>query len=248
MFAHGALCMAVSGKCYLSLHHQATSANRGSCAQICRRGYRVYDDRQGVEREVTHPNIMSPKDLKTIQFINKMMLAGVTVFKIEGRARGPEYVSTVVQCYREAIDAVCAGTYDVARIAQWNERLREVFNRGFWDGYYLGQRLGEWTPFAGSSAVREKEYVAHIVKYFSKIGGAEVEVERGERALNDRILIIGPTTGVVDMTISEMRYELEPVSRATKGQRISIPVPRKVRANDKLYLFRERTEVQHFKG
>ena len=248
MFAHGALCMAVSGKCYLSLHHQATSANRGSCAQICRRGYRVYDDRQGVELEVTHPNIMSPKDLKTIHFINKMMLAGVTIFKIEGRARGPEYVSTVVQCYREAIDAVCAGTYDEARIAQWNERLREVFNRGFWDGYYLGQRLGEWTPFAGSSAVREKEYVAHIVKYFSKIGVAEVEVESGELALGDRILIIGPTTGVVDITISEMRYELEPVSHATKGQRISIPVPRKVRANDKLYLFRERTEVQHFKG
>lgn len=248
MFAHGALCMAVSGKCYLSLHYQATSANRGRCAQICRRAYRVYDECQDVELDVTHPNIMSPKDLKTIHFLNKMMLAGVTVFKIEGRARGAEYVSTVVQCYREAIDAICAGQYNTEQITHWDERLKEVFNRGFWDGYYLGQRLGEWTPFAGSSAVREKEYMGYVVKYFSKIGVAEIELESGELAVGDRILIIGPTTGVLDMTLSEIRYDLLPVSLASRGQRISVPVSRKVRTNDKLYLFKERIETQKLRG
>lgn len=246
MFAHGALCMAVSGKCYLSLHEMNKSANRGSCGQICRRSYRVIDDRGGVELEVEHPNIMSPKDLKTIHFINKMMLAGVRVFKIEGRARGPEYVSHVVSSYRAAIDAVCDGSYSTDKIAIWDERLREVFNRGFWDGYYLGQRLGEWTPFAGSSAVREKEYIAHVVKYFSKIGIAEIEIESNALSVGDRILIIGPTTGSLDQEVTEIRYDLEPVVKATKGQRVSIPVQRKVRTNDRLYLFKERTEVQLF--
>lgn len=244
MFAHGALCMAVSGKCYLSIHEQNKSANRGSCVQICRRAYRVYDEQSGVELAVSHPNIMSPKDLKTIHFINKMMLAGVRVFKIEGRARGPEYVSAVVSCYREAVNAVCEGTYGEEQIERWDARLSEVFNRGFWDGYYLGQRLGAWTPFAGSCAVREKEYAARVVKYFSKIGVAEIEIESSALSVGDRILISGPTTGVVDMMVTEMRRDLYAVQTAAKGQRVSIPVEKKVRPNDRLYLFKERSVPQ----
>ena len=242
MFAHGALCMAVSGKCYLSLHEHNSSANRGACAQICRRGYIVKDKDSGLELDIENQYIMSPKDLKTIHFINKMMDAGVRVFKIEGRARGPEYVYTVCRCYKEAIEAHCNGTYDEEAIGRWDERLATVFNRGFWDGYYLGQRLGEWTHRYGSGATRQKIYVGKGIKYFSRLGVAEFEIESGELHVGDEIVITGPTTGVIIQKVEEIRYELQTVEKATKGQRISIPVKEKVRPSDKLYRFDKREE------
>ncbi|MCE8180513.1 U32 family peptidase [Porphyromonas gingivalis] len=242
MFAHGALCMAVSGKCYLSLHEHNSSANRGACAQICRRGYTVKDKDSGLELDIENQYIMSPKDLKTIHFINKMMDAGVRVFKIEGRARGPEYVYTVCRCYKEAIEAYCNGTYDEEAIGRWDEQLATVFNRGFWDGYYLGQRLGEWTHRYGSGATRQKIYVGKGIKYFSRLGVAEFEIESGELHIGDEIVITGPTTGVIIQKVEEIRYELQTVEEATKGQRISIPVKEKVRPSDKLYRFDKREE------
>ncbi|ATS01031.1 U32 family peptidase [Porphyromonas gingivalis] len=242
MFAHGALCMAVSGKCYLSLHEHNSSANRGACAQICRRGYTVKDKDSGLELDIENQYIMSPKDLKTIHFINKMMDAGVRVFKIEGRARGPEYVYTVCRCYKEAIEAYCNGTYDEESIGRWDEQLATVFNRGFWDGYYLGQRLGEWTHRYGSGATRQKIYVGKGIKYFSRLGVAEFEIESGELHIGDEIVITGPTTGVIIQKVEEIRYELQTVEKATKGQRISIPVKEKVRPSDKLYRFDKREE------
>lgn len=242
MFAHGALCMAVSGKCYLSLHEHNSSANRGACAQICRRGYTVKDKDSGLELDIENQYIMSPKDLKTIHFINKMMDAGVRVFKIEGRARGPEYVYTVCRCYKEAIEAYCNGTYDEEAIGRWDEQLATVFNRGFWDGYYLGQRLGEWTHRYGSRATRQKIYVGKGIKYFSRLGVAEFEIESGELHIGDEIVITGPTTGVIIQKVEEIRYELQTVEKATKGQRISIPVKEKVRPSDKLYRFDKREE------
>ncbi|AUR46030.1 collagenase precursor [Porphyromonas gingivalis] len=242
MFAHGALCMAVSGKCYLSLHEHNSSANRGACAQICRRGYTVKDKDSGLELDIENQYIMSPKDLKTIHFINKMMDAGVRVFKIEGRARGPEYVYTVCRCYKEAIEAYCNGTYDEEAIGRWDEQLATVFNRGFWDGYYLGQRLGEWTHRYGSGATRQKIYVGKGIKYFSRLGVAEFEIESGELHIGDEIVITGPTTGVIIQKVEEIRYELQTVEKATKGQRISIPVKEKVRPSDKLYRFDKREE------
>lgn len=248
MFAHGALCMAVSGKCYLSLHELNKSANRGACGQICRRAYRVYDKTSDVELEVENANIMSPKDLKTIHFLNKMIDAGVRVFKIEGRARGPEYVDTVVRCYREAIEAICEGTYTPERIAEWDARLSTVFNRGFWDGYYLGQRLGEWTPIYGSAATKQKVYKAKVTNYFSKLGVAELSLEAGSLAVGDEILITGPTTGLVRTTLQEIRFDLQPIERGEQGTRVSIPVPSKVRPGDRVYLFEERTERQESFG
>ncbi len=242
MFAHGALCMAVSGKCYLSLHEHNSSANRGACAQICRRGYTVKDKDSGLELDIENQYIMSPKDLKTIHFINKMMDAGVRVFKIEGRARGPEYVYTVCRCYKEAIEACSNGTYDEEAIGRWDEQLATVFNRGFWDGYYLGQRLGEWTHRYGSGATRQKIYVGKGIKYFSRLGVAEFEIESGELHIGDEIVITGPTTGVIIQKVEEIRYELQTVEKATKGQRISIPVKEKVRPSDKLYRFDKREE------
>ena len=242
MFAHGALCMAVSGKCYLSLHEHNSSANRGACAQICRRGYTVKDKDSGLELDIENQYIMSPKDLKTIHFINKMMDAGVRVFKIEGRARGPEYVYTVCRCYKDAIEAYCNGTYDEEAIGRWDEQLATVFNRGFWDGYYLGQRLGEWTHRYGSGATRQKIYVGKGIKYFSRLGVAEFEIESGELHIGDEIVITGPTTGVIIQKVEEIRYELQTVEKATKGQRISIPVKEKVRPSDKLYRFDKREE------
>ena len=244
MFAHGALCMAVSGKCYLSLHELGRSANRGACGQVCRRSYRVFDETSDIELKVENSNIMSPKDLKTVHFINKMMDAGVRVFKIEGRARGPEYVHTVVSVYKEAIRAVCNGTYSPEKIAEWDERLATVFNRGFWNGYYLGQRLGEWTPIYGSAATREKVFVGKITNYFSKLGVAEVLLEAGSLAQGDRIIITGPTTGLVEEDLAEIRLELKPVEEAPKGSVISIPVPEKVRPNDRVYQFNERQTTQ----
>ena len=263
MFCHGALCMAISGKCYLSLHNANRSANRGECVQICRRGYRVEDVETGNELLVDNKYIMSPKDLKTIRFIDKMMDAGVRVFKIEGRARGAEYVDTVVRCYKEAIKAVLhdkningngnvnetrrdepqanSGNKTFTEEAKdaWDERLSRVFNRGFWDGYYLGQTLGEWNDSYGSKATEKKVYAAKTIKYFSKIGVAEFQVEAHDIKVGDKLLITGPTTGAMYIDeVKEIRYDLKPVSVATKGQRISIAVPNKVRPNDKVFVMK----------
>ena len=234
MFAHGALCMAVSGKCYLSLHEMNASANR-ACMQICRRAYSVKDKDSNIELDIENQYIMSPKDLKTIHFMNKMMDAGVRVFKIEGRARGPEYVRLVTECYKEAVRAYCNGTFDEKKVAAWDERLRSVFNRGFWDGYYLGQRLGEWSSKYGSGATKKKVYVAKGIKYFDKIGVAEFEMESGNLKVGDEILITGPTTGAVMQTIEEIRVDLKPVDETVKGERFSLKVNEKIRPSDRLY-------------
>ena len=235
MFCHGALCMAVSGKCYLSLHEYNASANRGACYQICRRGYTVKDRETNEELNIDNQYIMSPKDLKTIHFMNKMMDAGVRVFKIEGRARGAEYVKTVVSCYNEAIDAHLTGTYTDEKIQKWDERLSAVFNRGFWNGYYLGQRLGEWTHNYGSAATKRKVLIGKGIKYFSKLQVAEFLLESSELNKGDEILITGPTTGAVEAVAKEIRVDLNQVDKAVKGQHISIPLKEKIRPSDKLY-------------
>lgn len=242
MFCHGALCMAVSGKCYLSLHQMNSSANRGACTQICRRGYEVTDLETGEQLNVDNKYIMSPKDLKTIHFLNKMVDAGVSVFKIEGRARGPEYVSIAVQCYSEALDAICNDTYTQDKIDNWDDRLRKIFNRDFWDGYYLGQRLGEWSSKYGSSATRVKHYTAKGVKYFSRLGVGEFLMEAGELHVGDEIVITGPTTGALIITVSEIRVDLKSVQKAVKGEAFSIPVPAKIRQGDRLYRW-DKTEA-----
>ena len=235
MFCHGALCMAISGKCYLSLDNANRSANRGECIQLCRRSYTVTDNETGTQLEIDNKYVMSPKDLKTVRFIDKMMKSGVRVFKIEGRARGPEYVYTVVKCYKEAIQSVIDGTFTEEKKDQWDERLATVFNRGFWDGYYLGQKLGEWNKNYGSCATEKKVYVGKGVKYFSKLGVAEFAIEAADFKKGDKLLITGPTTGVIYMNADEIRYDLEPVDEARKGQRVSMPVPAKVRPSDKLF-------------
>ena len=237
MFCHGALCMAVSGKCYLSLHELNSSANRGACTQICRRSYTVTDRETGEQLDIENKYVLSPKDLKTIHFLNKMIDAGVTVFKIEGRARGPEYVATAVGCYSEAIQAIVDGTYTEERIAEWDERLRKIFNRGFWNGYYLGQRLGEWSSKYGSSATRVKRYAAKGVRYFSNIGVAEFLVENGTVKVGDEVVITGPTTGALILTVDELRVDLKPVQQAEKGQSFSMKVPAKIRPSDRLYVW-----------
>lgn len=234
MFCHGALCMAVSGKCYISLHEMNHSANRGSCMQMCRRGYNVKDKDSQIELDIDNEYIMSPKDLKTIHFINKMMDSGVRVFKIEGRARGAEYVRTVVECYKEAIKAYVDGTFDEEKIAKWDERLKTVFNRGFWNGYYLGQRLGEWSHKYGSEATEKKVYVGKGIKYFSNIGVAEFLVEASELNVGDKLLVTGPTTGAIFATLEEARVDLEPVDKVKKGERFSMKIE-KIRPSDKLY-------------
>jgi len=235
MFCHGALCMAVSGKCYLSLDNLGHSANRGACMQVCRRSYIVHDKESDIELEVDNKYIMSPKDLKTIRFMDKMMEAGVRVFKIEGRARGPEYVHTVVSCYKEAIQSYLDGTLTEEKKDAWDERLKTVFNRGFWDGYYLGQRLGEWSKTYGSEATERMVYVGKGIKYFSNIGVAEFLIEASEISVGDKLLITGPTTGAIFIDLDEIRYDLKPVQTAHKGEHISIKVPSKVRPSDKLY-------------
>ena len=235
MFCHGALCMAVSGKCYMSLHAANRSANRGQCVQICRRSYTVTDNETGNAMEIDNKYIMSPKDLKTIRFIDKMMKAGVTVFKIEGRARGPEYVYTVVTCYKEAIKAVLDGTFTEERKNEWDKRLATVFNRGFWDGYYQGQTMGEWNDRPGSRATERKVYVGRGVRYYSKLQVAEFKIEAAPLSVGDRILVTGPTTGALETEVSEIRFDLQPVPTAKQGQRVSIPIDRKVRASDKLF-------------
>lgn len=239
MFCHGALCMAVSGKCYLSLDNLGRSANRGECMQVCRRSYTVTDRETGVELDVDNKYIMSPKDLKTIGFIDRMMAAGVRVFKIEGRARSAEYVYTVVRCYKEAIEAVRQGTFSEEKVADWNTRLATVFNRGFWDGYYLGQRLGEWSKVYGSSATEKKQYVGKGMKYFSRLGVGEFYIEAGEFGVGDKLLIVGPTTGALYVEATDIHGDNGPVERARKGMRVAIPVPEKVRPSDKLYLIQK---------
>lgn len=240
MFCHGALCMAVSGKCYLSLHQMNSSANRGACTQICRRAYTVRDRETGQELDIENQYIMSPKDLKTIHFLNKMVDAGVTVFKIEGRARGPEYVKLAVQCYSQALEAICNGTFTDEAIAVWDKELDKVFNRGFWNGYYMGQRLGEWSSKYGSSATRTKEYRAKGIRYFSNIGIGEFQMESGELKQGEEIVITGPTTGAVICKAEELRVDLKPVQTVRKGDRFSMPVPVKIRPSDKLYAWVEK--------
>ena len=244
MFCHGALCMAISGKCYLSLDNAARSANRGECMQLCRRSYIVTDAETGTQLEIDNKYVMSPKDLKTIRFIDRMMSAGVRVFKIEGRARGPEYVYNVVKCYKEAIASVCQGTFTEERKDDWDHRLSSVFNRGFWDGYYLGQTLGEWNKRYGSNATVRKVYVGRGVKYYSRLGVAEFTCDAAEFSVGDQLLITGPTTGVLYIEVKEIRYELQPVQTARKGTHISIPVPAKVRPSDKLFLLVPDTDGQ----
>lgn len=235
MFCHGALCMAVSGKCHLSLHEMNLSANRGACTQICRRGYTVKDKDTDIELEVDNQYIMSPKDLKTIHFLNKMIDAGVRVFKIEGRARGPEYVRIVTECYKEAVKEYCEGTFSEKKMEIWDKRLASVFNRGFWNGYYLGQRLGEWSHRYGSDATRRKEYVARGIKYFRDIRVAEFEMESGSLKVGDEILITGPTTGALLKTVKEIRVELKSVRETVKGERFSIRIDEKIRPSDRIY-------------
>ncbi len=235
MFCHGALCMAVSGKCYLSLHEKNISANRGACNQICRRAYVVKDKDSEIELEIDNEYIMSPKDLKTISFVDEMLKAGVRVFKIEGRARGPEYVKNVVTAYKEAIESVIDGTFNSEKVIAWDKDLAKVFNRGFWNGYYLGQRLGEWSNNYGSEATHKKVYVGKVTNYFSKIGVAEFLLEAQYLETGDEILITGETTGAYEDKIEEIRVELKPVERVEKGTYFSIKTYDAVRRNDKLY-------------
>ena len=235
MFCHGALCMAVSGKCYMSLHAANRSANRGECIQICRRSYTATDNETGYQLDIDNKYIMSPKDLKTIRFIDRMMASGVRVFKIEGRARGPEYVHTVVSCYKEAIRSVVDGTCTEEKKDEWDKRLATVFNRGFWDGYYQGQTMGEWNKHYGSVATERKVLVGKVMKYFSKLSVAEIAVEASTFGKGDKLLITGPTTGVMYLDADEIRYELSPVEKAEQGWRVSIPVSGKVRPSDKIF-------------
>ncbi|WP_321514979.1 peptidase U32 family protein [Marinifilum fragile] len=235
MFAHGALCMAVSGKCYLSLHEKNSSANRGACMQTCRKAYTVTEKESGNELEIDNEYIMSPKDLCTIGFLNKMIDAGVRVLKFEGRARSPEYVKTVVGCYNEAVASYLDGTYNKEKIDNWMERLSTVFNRGFWDGYYLGQKLGEWSNEYGNRATKRKVLIGKGTNYFAKIKVAEFLLESNELAVGDNILITGPTTGVVETTIKEIRVDLKPVEKAVKGDSFSIALDTMIRRSDKLY-------------
>lgn len=244
MFAHGALCMAISGKCYLSLNEMNSSANRGSCLQTCRRAYTVTDKETGAQLDIENEYIMSPKDLKTIHFLNKILDAGVSVLKIEGRARSPEYVKTTVECYREAVNSYFDDTFTREKIEDWDKRLASVFNRGFWDGYYLGRRLGEWSSNYGSRATRKKIYMGKCTNYFSKIGVAEFKLETRNLNVGDEIIVTGPTTGVVQTSVKEIRVDLKPVEEGKKGERISVPVEPKIRRADKLFKIVDAKDVK----
>jgi len=244
MFAHGALCMAISGKCYLSLHENNKSANRGNCYQTCRKGYTVREKETGYELDIDNEYIMSPKDLCTIGFVNKLLDAGVRVLKIEGRARSPEYVKTVSESYNEAVKAIINGTYDTGLINRLRSRLETVFNRGFWDGYYLGQKLGEWSHNYGSSATRRKIYLGKVNNYFTKMKVAEIKLETGNLLEDDEILIIGPTTGVIEYTVNEIRVEDDSVKKAFKGETCSVPIEKKLRRSDKIYKWVYATDLK----
>jgi len=236
IFIHGALCMSVSGKCYLSLDTQNYSANRGACLQPCRRGYIVKDkEEENIEMAIENEYIMSPQDLCTIGFLDKIVEAGISIFKIEGRGRSPEYVKKVTQCYKHALNSIEEGTYTEEKIEKWTEELKSVYNRGFWNGYYLGQRLGEWTKRYGSQATKTKIYIGKITNFFSNINVAEIKIETGELSLNDEIVIIGPSTGVIETNVSEIRVELKKVNNTIKGETCSIPIGTTVRRSDKLY-------------
>jgi putative protease len=239
MFAHGALCMAVSGKCYLSLHENNTSANRGICYQTCRKSYIATEKESGYQLEIDNEYIMSPKDLCTIGFIDRLLEAGVRVLKIEGRARSAEYVKVVSSCYDEAVQAVIDGTYNIERISEWKKRLSMVFNRGFWDGYYLGQRLGEWNTRYGSGATKRKLYLGKITNYFTKLNVAEIKLENGDLNRGDTILIIGPTTGVIEYSVGEIRVDLKETEKAVRGQLCSVKVSDYLRRSDKVYKWTE---------
>ena len=235
IFAHGALCMAVSGKCYLSLDTMNSSANRGACLQVCRRPYKVFDADGEIELEVDNEYIMSPKDLKTIDFLDKILDAGVKVLKIEGRGRAADYVMTVTQCYREAVNAYFDGTYTKDKIEAWNDKLGTVYNRGFWDGYYQGRQLGEWTEKYGNLATKRKIYVGKVTNYYTKLKVAEIRMDTHDIQLNDDIMIIGPTTGVYEHTVGEIRVDLKNVEKTIKGEVCSIPVNSFLRRADKVY-------------
>lgn len=235
MFIHGALCMATSGKCYLSLHENNTSANRGMCYQTCRKAYIVTEKETGYELEIDNDYIMSPKDLCTIEFIDKITDAGARVLKIEGRARSPEYVKTVSSCYNEALLSVAEGNFTRGKAEEWKEKLATVFNRGFWDGYYLGQKLGEWNTGYGSSATKRKIYLGRVTNYFTRLNVAEVKLENGDLGKGDTILITGPTTGVIEYNVSEIRVDLRETDKALKGEFCSIPVKEYLRRSDKVY-------------
>lgn len=243
MFCHGALCMAVSGKCYLSLHEMNSSANRGACNQICRRSYTVRDKETGDELDIENQYIMSPKDLKTIHFLDEMARAGVRVFKIEGRARGPEYVREVVECYNEALTAIADGSFSQEKVDAWDKRLDKVFNRGFWNGYYLGQRLGEWSAKYGSSSTYVKEYGAKALRYFPKIKVGEFLLESGTLKVGDEVVLIGQHSGAEIFKVEEMRVDLKPVEKAEKGEYFSMPVPCRIRKGDRLYFWRNKQQI-----
>jgi len=235
MFVHGALCMATSGKCYLSLHEHNHSANRGGCFQVCRRAYTVKDRDREIELDIENEYIMSPKDLKTIHFLDRILDAGVSILKVEGRARSPEYVRTVCECYNEAINACLEGSFNQAKVMEWDKRLASVFNRGFWDGYYLGQRLGEWSEVHGSKATKSKTYIGKGSNYFDRIGVAEVLIQTGELRVGDEILISGPTTGAIEATIKELRVDERSVEVAVKGDKCSFPLDQVIRRSDKVF-------------
>jgi putative protease len=235
MFIHGALCMSLSGKCYLSLHHYNQSANRGACLQDCRRAYTVREKESGVELDIENEYILSPKDLCTIHFLDKILAAGVSVLKIEGRARSPEYVKTVTSCYNEAINSIVDGSYSAEKAKNWKEKLNSVFNRGFWNGYYLGQKLGEWSDVHGSKATKRKVYAAKNLNYFHKLGVGEFLCEADSVRVGDEVLIIGPNTGVIETEIREIHNDTGPVNEVSPGERFSIKLPKKVRRADKLY-------------
>jgi putative protease len=243
MFAHGALCMAISGKCYLSLHENNKSANRGECYQTCRKSYIVTERETGYELDIDNEYIMSPKDLCTIGFLDRLIAAGVSVLKIEGRARSAEYVRTVSECYNEAVTAVIDGTYNLEKSEQWRRRLATVFNRGFWDGYYLGQKMGEWNTRYGSSATKRKIYLGKVTNYFTKQNVAEIKLENGDLNKGDTILISGPTTGIVEYIMDEIRVDLEITVKALKGELCSIKTPDFLRRSDKVYKWVDAKDV-----
>lgn len=244
MFCHGALCLAMSGKCYLSMHLMNSSANRGACTQICRRGYTVTDKETGDSLDVENQYIMSPKDLCTIGFLDRVVDAGVRVLKIEGRARGPEYVATAVACYREALDSILDGTYGQEKVDGWMGRLEKIFNRGFWDGYYLGRRLGEWSGKYGSSATRVKQYCAKAMRYYPRLGVGEFQMESGVLKPGDEVIVTGPVTGALIFKVDELRLDRDPEPEVVKGQLFSLPVPERIRPGDRLYLWADTASLR----